>query len=142
MANHTIPITPKRLLDYYCKYVDIFESSDVCWNWQGHKMTTGYGAISLGHPKGPNHYRNGAHRLSYQIHYGEQVPEEMYVCHKCDRPSCVNPHHLFLGSNSDNQFDCVKKGRSKDRDAKSSAIHKIISQKRSRNALGRFIKDG
>lgn len=49
-------------------------------------------------------------RLVYQWKFGE-IPKNMYVCHSCDNPECVNISHLFLGTCQDNRSDCVNKKR-------------------------------
>ena len=76
----------------------------VCWLWLASLNNKGYGAF-----QGENKTWQ-AHRFSYQLHFGD-IPEGLCVCHHCDNPQCVNPNHLFLGTYSDNNFDCVSKGR-------------------------------
>lgn len=56
--------------------------------------------------------RPGAHKVSYILSVGE-VPEGLFVCHKCDNPPCCNPDHLFLGTNQENILDARDKGRLK-----------------------------
>jgi hypothetical protein len=74
----------------------------LCWYWIGSRDSGGYGII------GPRK----AHRESYELFHGK-IPIGMHVLHKCDIRSCINPDHLFLGTQLDNMRDCKRKGRIK-----------------------------
>jgi hypothetical protein len=52
-----------------------------------------------------------AHRFSYQLFHNRLIKDKMNICHKCDNTSCVNPHHLFEGTQQDNMNDMTNKGR-------------------------------
>lgn len=77
-----------------------------CLLWTGHKDKTGYGRCMAVFAR-RIHF---AHRMSWYLAHGP-FDLRMRVLHKCDRPSCVNPDHLFLGTQADNVADMVAKGR-------------------------------
>ena len=75
-----------------------------CWLWNAACRTTGYGVFSY------NGKPVTASRVSYILYKGTD-PGDLFVCHTCDNPKCVNPDHLFLGTNQDNVEDRKRKGR-------------------------------
>jgi hypothetical protein len=87
---------------------------DECWEWQGsqkgrnYKAGKGYGQLAF--RVFGKQFNISAHRLSWLIHHGD-IPDGLQVLHQCDNPCCVNPNHLFLGTNTDNQHDMIQKGR-------------------------------
>jgi len=81
-----------------------------CWLWRGATNGKGYGVV-----RWDGHQRS-AHRVSWSIRTGSEVPRGLYVCHHCDVPNCVNPDHLFVGSPRDNTLDQIAKGRHTNRE--------------------------
>jgi hypothetical protein len=75
-----------------------------CWDWQKQRDKNGYGVMTVGDKP------LRAHRIAYEEFVGK-IEDGLHVLHRCDNPSCINPEHLFLGTNAENMKDKVNKGR-------------------------------
>lgn len=78
--------------------------SSACWTWTGSLGGSRYGVFKL------NGKLIKAHRASW-VFSGKTIPDGMKVLHRCDNPVCVNPDHLFIGTQRDNILDMENKGR-------------------------------
>jgi hypothetical protein len=84
------------------------EPNSGCWLWMGTLRPDGYGAArarAFGHGR-----EQLAHRFSFMAFRG-RIPARLYVLHRCDTKPCVNPAHLFTGTQADNLLDMRSKGR-------------------------------
>jgi len=90
------------------RFLEKVRKTSTCWEWAGTK-SCGYARIE--EPTGVRPSRTlGAHRVAYELFVGP-IPEGKHILHHCDNPGCVNPEHLFLGTQADNVKDSVAKGR-------------------------------
>lgn len=101
----TNPSIPQRAISYFW---DKVSKTDTCWLWIASVNHAGYGMF--GWKKDNRTVHISAHRCSWILHNGP-IHDDLHVLHTCDVRNCVNPDHLFLGTNLDNKRDMVEKGR-------------------------------
>jgi hypothetical protein len=135
-ANRLIAYrTPVSRLSVFWANVD--KSGD-CWLWTKGCYWSGYGSFAWKGRSRPTH------RIAWEITHGP-IPDGLHVLHRCDVRRCVNPAHLFLGTESDNHRDKVRKGRQgaargeKSRNAK--LTDEIVREMRTRYAAGEHQTD-
>lgn len=76
-----------------------------CWNCTSHaRSKAGYSRFRS------NGKMTLVHRYMYEQKYGK-IPDGMFACHRCDNPACINPDHIFIGTNQDNIDDMCNKNR-------------------------------
>ena len=96
-------------------------NKDECWEWQGVINWLGYGCFQL------NYKMVKAHRVSWEIHKGE-IPPGLKALHRCNNRRCINPHHLYLGTQSDNIKQAVRDGTLKPMQGESHPRHKLTTE--------------
>lgn len=100
------------------------DTSGDCWIWLSGRDKYGYGRFYTG-GKGSRL----AHRFSYQLRHGIELDPDTKVLHRCDNPPCVNPDHLFTGTQADNIIDMHAKVRMHSQRPAGLSILKPASQR-------------
>ncbi|RLC89113.1 MAG: hypothetical protein DRJ03_00730 [Chloroflexi bacterium] len=108
MSKYKTMLMPLVILQ---QYQNLFWSKanrlNNCWNWRPAPASGKYGLFAIVHNKIRYHIR--AHRAAWMLQHHCQIPPKLLICHHCDNPVCVNPDHLFSGTNADNPSDMSQK---------------------------------
>lgn len=99
-----MPIFDEKDLSHNAKKIEFEITAENCWECTSHYKRRGYPIIFRGGRK------QSLHRYTYEQIFGE-ISEGLVLLHKCDNPSCFNPHHMKLGTQKENMKDKIEKGR-------------------------------
>lgn len=100
-------IAPPRRIPAEQRFWRKVRKTDGCWPWLGGKTPDGYGTFHVSRER-----CDYAHRFSWELHNGQQIPDGFWCLHTCDTPACVNPAHLLLGDHVENMRQMAERGRS------------------------------
>jgi len=112
-------MTKKSMEERFWEKVKV-GGEDECWEWQAATTSEGYGNFWL---EGKD---ESAHRVVWSLTNGE-IPNGLWVLHKCDNRACVNLNHLFLGTSQDNVQDRVRKDRNKNQNGELSSNSRLTT---------------
>lgn len=107
----------------FARFMKNVQVTDGCWLWTGTKDDKGYGVLPLG--KGIKGHE-GAHRFAYRA-FCSAIPPGKCVLHTCDNPPCVNPDHLWVGTQLENIQDMDRKGRRRAPKGEKSGMAKLTT---------------
>lgn len=93
------------------RFLAKLKKSRHCLLFTGTKNKSGYGFVDVSYDYSARRYAILAHRLAWVLANGREVPPDKLVLHRCNRPSCCNPKHLYIGTHQDNADDKVRAGR-------------------------------
>lgn len=108
----------------FWSHVAISPNADECWEWQAALTigkSGGYGSLNI------KRKPMKAHRVAWEIQNGE-IPNKLYVLHKCDNRKCCNPQHLFLGTHQNNMDDMYSKNRKAPTNGEYNGRHKLTAK--------------